>query len=66
MGARRRRVASEIGSFLREYGRSSRKRNGYDPNDRTYDRKMEALVKKLPPEELDRLIRGDEEENDGA
>ena len=63
MGSRRRRVATEIGTFLREYGRSSRKRNGYDPNDRSYDRKMEALVKKLPPEELDRLMR---EEDDGA
>jgi hypothetical protein len=57
-------VASEIGTFLREYGRQSRKRNGYDPNDRTYDRKVERIVKRMPPEDLDRIMRDGDEDDD--
>ena len=45
VSSRRHRAAAEIGTFLRQYGRSSRKRNGHDPNDRDYDRKFEQMLK---------------------
>jgi hypothetical protein len=66
VSSRRRRAAGEIGTFLRQYGRSSRKRNGYDPNDRDYDRKLEQAVKRMPAEELDRLMHGDPEDDDST
>lgn len=36
---------------------------GIDPNDRSYDRKLEAAIKKMPPEDLDRLMREDEDDS---
>jgi hypothetical protein len=48
--------------FLREYQRTSR-RPGMDPNDRHYDRAFEQRLKRLPPEELDQLINGVEDDN---
>lgn len=30
-----------------------------DPNDRRYSRKVEQALKRLSPEELDELLRGD-------
>ncbi len=49
----------EIGEFLRRYGR--KKQKNWDPNDRTYDRRMEERIKHMDPEELDRLMRGESE-----
>jgi hypothetical protein len=34
---------------------------GVEPNDREYDRGVEKAVKRMDPEELDRLLRDDEE-----
>ena len=53
-------------TFLRQYGRSSRKRSGLDPNDRHYDRKFEQMVKRMPADELDRLMNGYPDEDDEA
>jgi hypothetical protein len=51
--------AAEVATFVQQYGRKSQK--GVEPNDRRYDRQLEATIKKLPPEELDSLIRDDED-----
>jgi hypothetical protein len=51
--------AAAVQLFARKYGRKAQK--GVEPNDRRYDRKMEQAVKRLKPETLDELLRGDEE-----
>lgn len=63
MSGRRERIRRELGGFLKEYGRSSRSRNGMNPNDRQYSRKLEIQIKRMRPEDLDRLMR-DDEDND--
>jgi hypothetical protein len=50
--------AAEVAKFVQQYGRKSQK--GVEPIDRQYDRRTEAKIKRLPPEDLDRLIREDE------
>jgi uncharacterized protein (TIGR02996 family) len=50
---RRERLEAAIGLFVGQYGRKAR-------NDRPYDRKVEQFVKRMKPEELDRLMRGEE------
>ena len=47
-------LANRLGNFLKEYRR--KKRRGWDPNDRQYDRRVERLLQRMPPEELDRVI----------
>jgi hypothetical protein len=53
-------MAKEIGTFLRLYGRKAQK--GREPNDRPYDPAIEQELRRLKPEELDRLINGDDDE----
>ncbi|MEU1359753.1 hypothetical protein ABZ356_07915 [Micromonospora zamorensis] len=60
MSGRREHIRRELGGFLKQYGRSSRSRNGMDPNDRKYSRKLETQIKRLRPEDLDCLMRDDE------
>ena len=48
------RERADIGIFLQQYGRKG-------CNDRSYSRKVEKRVKRMKPEELDRLIRGEED-----
>ncbi|MEU8070654.1 MULTISPECIES: hypothetical protein [unclassified Micromonospora] len=62
MSGRRERMRRELGGFLKEYGRSSRSRNGMNPNDRHYSRKLETQIKRMRPEDLDRLMRDDDED----
>ena len=45
----------ELGTFVRQYAR--KKTAGHDPNDRKYDRQVERLVRTMPPDELDQLLR---------
>lgn len=45
--------------FIRQYGRKAQK--GAEPNDRRYDTAIERAIKHLKPEELDRLLRDDED-----
>jgi hypothetical protein len=56
----RKSLASRIGEFLRLYGR--RAQRGEEPNDRRYDRKIEAQLKRMKPTEVASLIN-DEDEN---
>jgi hypothetical protein len=60
MTQRRKRLESEMGVFLRQYARK-RPAGGLDPNDRRYDRKLEQALKRMKPDELDRLVRGDDD-----
>ena len=58
MGKRRKKnLAGELAAFLKSYGRKA-PRVG-EPNDRGYDRKLEARVKRMRPEELDAVLRDD-------
>ena len=52
------RTAGEAAKFVQQYARKAR--SGLDPNDRRYDRDIEARIKRMNPEELDRLLREDE------
>ena len=52
------RRAGELARFVQQYARKARA--GLDPNDRSYDRDVEARIKRMAPEELDRLLREDE------
>jgi len=53
--------AASVKKFVQQYGRKSNKRGGLDPNDRTYSGDIEKSVKRMRPDELDRLLRDDEE-----
>ena len=53
--ARRR---EELARFVRQYGRKARRR--LDSNDRGYDRGLQGRIRRMPAEELDRLLREDE------
>jgi hypothetical protein len=58
MKKRGRDIEGKVGRFMQMYRRRKPGGRG-EPNDRQYDRKVEALVKRLPPEELDRLLNGE-------
>jgi hypothetical protein len=58
MSKRKQRLASELGSFLRQYARPSDPHS--DPNDRGYDRKLEQKVRRLSAEEFATLAYGDD------
>ena len=51
--------AAQIKRFVLQYGRTAQP--GIEPNDRRYDRDIEQMVRRMSPEELDRLMREDEE-----
>ena len=51
-------LAAKLGRFVQQYGRKAQK--GWDLNDRNYDRKLEAKMKKLSPEELSDLLSGED------
>jgi hypothetical protein len=51
MTDRKAKLGSQFETFLRQYGRTSR-RGGFDPNDRKYDRKVERLYKRMRPEDV--------------
>lgn len=56
MGGRKERLQGRVGAFMRQYAR--RRQRGRDPNDRGYDREVEAQVKRLGPLELEELLEG--------
>lgn len=55
---RRALKAARLRTFLRQYERKAQK--GVEPNDRSYDWQFEQSVKRMSPDELDRLLRDDE------
>ena len=63
MAKGRKELESEVAAFLRKYARKAQR--GREPNDRRFDRKVEQMVKRMKPADLDRLIRGLEDEGGG-
>ncbi len=51
--------AAAVSVFLRQCGRKAQR--GTEPNDRRHSRDVEKALKHLKPEELDSLMRDDEE-----
>lgn len=57
---KRARKAAALQLFVKQYARKSMP--GFDPNDRSYNREVEQMARRMPPNELDRLLRdGDDE-----
>lgn len=50
---RKRKQSTEF--FLQQYARKKSK-NGFDPNDRCYNRTFEEKLKRMKPEEIQELI----------
>ncbi len=60
MGKPRKLVgAAELAAFIRQYGRKAPKSG--EPNDRSYDRTLEARIKRMRLEELDMLMRDEDD-----
>lgn len=55
------KLAGELGRFVQQYARRAQK--GWEPNDRSYDRKVEQKMKQLKPEELSELLSEDGDES---
>lgn len=53
-------LAAQLGRFVQQYGRKATK--GWDPNDRSYDRKLEEKIKRLSPEDLSDLLSDEDVE----
>src|SRR6266700_3399476 len=53
-------MASVIGLFLQQYQRKAQR--GAEPNDRQYDRKIERYIRRMKPEELDKVLNGEEDD----
>ena len=62
MNKQRQRLQAQVGIFVQKYARKAHA--GHDPNDRSYDRRVEAKIKRMHPEELDALLQGEDEEAD--
>jgi len=60
-GAEKRALkTAELARFVREAGRKAQKNT--EPNDRRYDNAFQRKLRQIPAEELDRLLRDDEED----
>ncbi|HEY4199976.1 MAG TPA: hypothetical protein VGM83_05405 [Devosiaceae bacterium] len=61
MNAEERRAlkAANVQKCVAQYGRKAQP--GAEPNDRQFDKKVAARFKQTKPEELDRLLRDDED-----
>lgn len=49
---------AKMADFMKKYGRKAHK--GWDPNDRQYDLDFAKAIRRMSPEELDRLLNDDE------
>jgi hypothetical protein len=57
---RRALAAATVQKFLNHAGRTAR-RGGLDPNDRRTDPEVQLRLKRMRPEEVDRLMHDDKE-----
>ncbi len=53
-------IKRDYGLFIKKIARKKSK-NGYDPNDRSYDRRIEERLKRMKPEDINALINDDED-----
>ena len=60
MNKRKEKLKAKIGAFIQQYARKAQA--GQEPNDRRYSRKIEAKLKRMPPEELDELLNGEQDD----
>ena len=60
MSRRRIRTEADLGTFMKQYGRKKRPGQG-EPNDRKYSRQLEESMKRMDPEELDEVLRGEDD-----
>jgi transcription termination factor NusB len=56
---KRTRAAAEVQLFAKHYSRPAQK--GVEPNDRRYDTKIEKRIKQMTAEDLDHMLRFEEE-----
>jgi hypothetical protein len=50
-------LANCLSLIVKKYARKRQNRSCDYPNDRTYDREIERRVRRMSPEELNRLLR---------
>jgi hypothetical protein len=55
----RRLSETQVSRFLKAYGRKAPKRG--EPNDRGFSKRVRQQLKQMRPEDVDRLLRGDDE-----
>lgn len=60
MAYNKKKIKAEYGVFAQRYARKKSK-NGGDPNDRNYDRKLEEKLKRMKPEKLAEILNDDED-----
>lgn len=53
-------LSRNVGTFVQQYRRKAQK--GKESNDRRYDPRIEEVIRKLKPEELDVILNGDGDE----
>ncbi len=56
---KRRLTEADLQLFAKQYARKAQK--GVEANDRRYPREIERKAKRIPPELLDELLRGEDE-----
>jgi hypothetical protein len=54
------RKVGQLATIVRQYARKAQR--GVEPNDRRYDRSVEAAMNRMSADELDRLLREDEDD----
>ena len=60
MAYSKKKMKAEYDVFAQRYARK-RSKNGQDPNDRVYDRKLEEKIKRMKSEELAEILNDDED-----
>ena len=58
-----RRLADDLATFVRQYGRK-RPRGNREPDDRDFDRRLQLRTRRMDPTELDALLRDDVDESE--
>lgn len=59
MAYSKKKIKLEYGKFIQQYARRKSK-NGHDPNDRSYSRKLEEKLKRMKPEDIQALLDEDD------
>lgn len=56
MAISKKQIKTDYGLYIKQCSRKSSKRNGHDPNDRQYDRKLERKIKNMSPLDIQALL----------